>query len=132
MGSGCRGYVLRGDISAIQGRRLVREAVLRSHRQAGLARLYGASALSCLFACVVPLAPALAQDVAGMTTKVPSGTQMLLAADTLVYNNDNNTVTAVGGVQIDYGGNKLVAQRVEYNRNTKRLVASGAVELINS
>ncbi|TIW52178.1 MAG: LPS-assembly protein LptD, partial [Mesorhizobium sp.] len=50
----------------------------------------------------------------------------------LVYNNDNNTVTAVGGVQIDYGGNKLVAQRVEYNRNTKRLVASGAVELINS
>lgn len=110
----------------------MREAVLRSHRQAGLARLYGASALSCLFACVVPLAPALAQDVAGMTTKVPSGTQMLLAADTLVYNNDNNTVTAVGGVQIDYGGNKLVAQRVEYNRNTKRLVASGAVELINS
>ncbi|TIT28989.1 MAG: LPS-assembly protein LptD [Mesorhizobium sp.] len=57
---------------------------------------------------------------------------MLLAADTLVYNNDNNTVTALGGVQIDYGGNKLVAQRVEYNRNTKRLVASGAVELINS
>ena len=110
----------------------MREAVLRSHRQAGLARLYGASALSCLFACVVPLAPALAQDVTGMTTKVPSGTQMLLAADTLVYNNDNNTVTAVGGVQIDYGGNKLVAQRVEYNRNTKRLVASGAVELINS
>jgi len=110
----------------------VREAVLRSHRHAGLARLYGASALSCLFACVVPLAPALAQDVTGMATKVPSGTQMLLAADTLVYNNDNNTVTAVGGVQIDYGGNKLVAQRVEYNRNTKRLVASGAVELINS
>ncbi|BCG95864.1 LPS-assembly protein LptD [Mesorhizobium sp. 131-2-1] len=110
----------------------MREAVLRSHRQAGLARLYGASALSCLFACVMPVAPALAQDVTGMATKVPSGTQMLLAADTLVYNNDNNTVTAVGGVQIDYGGNKLVAQRVEYNRNTKRLVASGAVELINS
>ncbi|WP_292556471.1 LPS-assembly protein LptD [Mesorhizobium sp.] len=110
----------------------MREAVLRSHRQAGLARLYGASALACLFACAAPIAPALAQDVTDMATKVPSGTQMLLAADTLVYNNDNNTVTAVGGVQIDYGGNKLVAQRVEYNRNTKRLVASGAVELINS
>jgi len=110
----------------------VREAVLRSHRQAGLARLYGASALACLFACAVPMAPALAQDVADVATKVPSGTQMLLAADTLVYNNDNQTVTAVGGVQIDYGGNKLVAQRVVYDRNTKRLVASGAVELINS
>jgi LPS-assembly protein len=108
----------------------VREAVLRSHRQAGLARLYGASALACLFACAVPMAPALAQDITAKP--VPSGTQMLLAADTLVYNNDNQTVTAVGGVQIDYGGNKLVAQRVEYNRNTKRLVASGAVELINS
>ncbi|MET3520409.1 LPS-assembly protein [Mesorhizobium abyssinicae] len=86
--------------------------------------------MACLFACAVPTVPALAQDITA--NPVPSGTQMLLAADTLVYNNDNNTVTAVGGVQIDYGGNKLVAQRVEYNRNTKRLVASGAVELINS
>ncbi|WP_176478467.1 LPS-assembly protein LptD [Mesorhizobium sp. WSM3876] len=108
----------------------MREAGLRSHRQAGLARLYGATALACLFACAVPTAPALAQDITAKP--VPSGTQMLLAADTLVYNNDNHTVTAVGGVQIDYGGNKLVAQRVEYNRDTKRLVASGAVELINS
>ncbi|WP_434721919.1 LPS-assembly protein LptD [Mesorhizobium sp. RIZ17] len=108
----------------------MREAVLRSHRQAGLARLYGATALACLFACAVPMAPALAQQV--VAKPVPSGTQMLLAADTLVYDNDKHTVTAVGGVQIDYGGNKLVAQRVVYNRDTKRLVASGAVELINS
>jgi LPS-assembly protein len=105
---------------------------LPSHRQAGLVRLYWASALACLFACAAPMAPALAQDVSEMATKVPSGTQMLLAADTLVYNNDNQTVTAVGGVQIDYGGNRLVAQRVEYDRNTKRLVASGNVEVINS
>ena len=108
----------------------MREAVLRSHRQAGLARLYGATALACLFACAVPTAPALAQTIAAKS--VPSGTQMLLAADTLVYDNDKHTVTAVGGVQIDYGGNKLVAQRVVYNRDTKRLVASGAVEIINS
>ena len=110
----------------------MREAVLRSHRQAGLARLYGASALACLLAYAVPMAPALAQDITDVATKVPAGTQMLLAADTLVYNNDNQTVTAVGGVQIDYGGNRLVAQRVVYDRNTKRLVASGAVEIINS
>ncbi|BCM18468.1 LPS-assembly protein LptD [Mesorhizobium sp. J8] len=103
---------------------------MRSHRQAGLARLYGATALACLFACAVPMAPALAQQITAKP--VPSGSQMLLAADTLVYDNDKHTVTAVGGVQIDYGGNKLVAQRVVYNRDTKRLVASGAVELINS
>ena len=52
---------------------------------------------------------------------------MLLEADTLIYDNDDDTVTAVGGVQIDYGGNKLVAQRVIYNRKTRRLVASGNV-----
>ncbi|TJX07316.1 MAG: LPS-assembly protein LptD, partial [Mesorhizobium sp.] len=105
---------------------------MRIHRQADSARLYGASALACLLACVVPSIPAFAQDISGMAADVPTGSQMLLAADTLVYDNDNQTVTAVGGVQIDYGGNRLVAQRVEYNRSTKRLVASGNVEVINS
>ncbi|WP_374939319.1 LPS-assembly protein LptD [Mesorhizobium sp. NBSH29] len=54
---------------------------------------------------------------------------MLLEADTLVYDNDADTVTAVGGVQIDYGGNKLVAQRVTYDRKSGRLIASGNVAL---
>ena len=57
---------------------------------------------------------------------------MLLEADTLVYDNDANTVTAVGGVQIDYGGNRLVAQRVTYDRKTSRLIASGDVEIVDS
>ncbi|MEP9371131.1 LPS-assembly protein LptD [Mesorhizobium sp. KR1-2] len=57
---------------------------------------------------------------------------MLLEADTLVYDHDKNTVTAVGGVRIDYGGNRLVAQRVAYDRNTGRLVASGNVEIVDS
>ena len=110
----------------------MREAVLRSYRQAGLARLYAASALACLVACGVTIVPAAAQQVTDLAPKVPSGSQMLLAADTLVYDNDNQTVTAVGGVQIDYGGNRLVAQRVEYNRKTKRLVASGNVQVVNA
>ncbi|WP_027144110.1 LPS-assembly protein LptD [Mesorhizobium sp. WSM3626] len=109
----------------------MREAFLPSDRQARLARLYAASALACLVACGVPL-PAFAQDVGNMATTVPSGSQMLLAADTLEYNNDNQTVTAIGGVQIDYGGNRLVAQKVVYDRNTKRMVASGNVEIVNS
>ena len=41
-------------------------------------------------------------------------------------------MTAVGGVQIDYGGNRLVAERVTYNRKTGRLVASGNVEIVDS
>ncbi|MDW6021276.1 LPS-assembly protein LptD [Mesorhizobium sp. BAC0120] len=57
---------------------------------------------------------------------------MLLEADTLVYDNDKNTVTAVGGVRIDYGGNRLVANRVVYDRKTGRVVASGNVQIIDS
>ena len=55
--------------------------------------------------------------------------QMLLAADSLVYDFDGETVTAVGGVQIKYNGYDLVAQKVVFNRKTKRLLASGNVEL---
>lgn len=106
--------------------------VLRSRRTARLAHLYGATALACLFSCAFPTVPALAQDVSGLAPKVAPGSQMLLEADTLVYDNDAQTVTAVGGVQIDYDGNRLVAQRVTYDRNTKRLVASGNVQLVNS
>ncbi|MDZ5696298.1 LPS-assembly protein LptD [Chelativorans sp. M5D2P16] len=57
---------------------------------------------------------------------------MLLSADTLVYDNDRNTITAVGGVQIEYAGNRLVAQRVTYDRSTSRVIASGNVEIIES
>ena len=97
-----------------------------------MAHLYGATALACLFSCAFQLAPAFAQDITTLAPKVATGSQMLLEADTLVYDNDAQTVTAVGGVQIDYDGNRLVAQRVTYDRNTKRLVASGNVQLMNS
>ncbi|MEQ1953205.1 LPS-assembly protein LptD [Mesorhizobium sp. CN2-181] len=67
-----------------------------------------------------------------MAGTVPSDSQMLLEADTLVYDIDADMVTAVGGVRIDYAGNKLVAQKVSYNRKTSRLVASGGVQIIDS
>lgn len=107
--------------------------VLRSRRTAHLARLYGATALACLFSCVFPLHQAAAQDITALAAgRVNPNSQMLLEADTLVYDNDAQTVTAVGGVQIDYDGNRLVAQRVTYDRNTKRLIASGNVQLVNA
>ncbi|MGB3391071.1 MAG: LPS-assembly protein LptD, partial [Pseudaminobacter sp.] len=80
----------------------------------------------------MPAQPVLSQELPDLSGQVPEGSQMLLEADTLVYDNDANTVTAVGGVQIDYGGNRLVAQRVAYDRKTSRLVASGNVEIIDS
>ncbi|MCV0397738.1 MAG: LPS-assembly protein LptD [Rhizobiaceae bacterium] len=56
---------------------------------------------------------------------------MLLEADTLTFDNDRDTVTAAGGVQIDYDGNRLVARRVTYDRRTGRLMASGDVEIVD-
>lgn len=95
------------------------------------ALLRGVSLLACLLACGVAPQLAAAQSVEDLAPTVPSGSQMLLEADTLVYDNDNQTVVAVGGVQIEYGGNKLVAQRVEYDRNTRRMVASGNVQIVD-
>ncbi len=56
---------------------------------------------------------------------------MLLEADTLIYDNNDETVTASGSVRIDYGGNKLVANQVIYDRRTRRLVASGNVQIVD-
>ncbi|MFU0503441.1 LPS-assembly protein LptD [Pseudaminobacter sp. NGMCC 1.201702] len=107
-------------------------AVISARKSARVTRLYGATALACLFACAAPVPFAFGQEVGDLAESVPAGSQMLLEADTLVYDNDQNTVTAVGGVQIDYGGNRLVAQRVAYDRKTSRLIASGNVEIIDS
>jgi LPS-assembly protein len=97
------------------------------------ARLACAAALTFVFASAAgPVAHA--QDVSGLVSQqqVPSDSQMLLEADTLIYDNDADTVTAAGGVQIEYGGNRLVADRVVYNRKTSRVLATGNVEIVDS
>lgn len=110
----------------------MRGAVQQNRWPIRTALLRGVSVLACLVACGAAMQPAAAQSVDNLAASVPSGSQMLLEADTLVYDNDNQTVVAVGGVQIQYGGNKLVAQRVEYDRNTRRMVASGNVQIVDS
>src|SRR5690606_3741334 len=98
------------------------------------ARFAGTTALACLLAFGIVGTPGFAQvgsDLADQFgANISSDEQMLLEADTLVYDQDRNTVSAVGGVQILYGGNRLFAQRVTYDRNTSRLIASGNVEVI--
>lgn len=75
--------------------------------------------------------PAFAQDISSLAEQSTPGAQMLLEADTLVYDNDAQTVTAVGGVRIQYDGNRLVAQRVVYDQKTARMKASGEVQLVD-
>lgn len=55
--------------------------------------------------------------------------QLLLNADELVYNRDNDSITAVGSVQIYYQGNVLQADSVTFHRKEGRFVANGNVRL---
>lgn len=68
---------------------------------------------------------------APVKVNVPDGSKLILSSNELVYNKDNQIVTATGAVQINYGGYKMVAQKVEYNQKSGRMTAIGNVELIS-
>ena len=55
--------------------------------------------------------------------------QMLVQAREIDYDHTNHHVSAVGSVQIYYGGSTLEANKVVYNQTTKRLHAEGNVRL---
>lgn len=56
--------------------------------------------------------------------------QLLLESDQLTFDNDRSLVTATGNVQIAFGESTLVADRVEYNQQSGRLLAKGNVEIL--
>jgi LPS-assembly protein len=60
---------------------------------------------------------------------IPSNTPMLVQADEIKYDYANNTVSAVGHVQIYYGGSTVEAEQVVYDQKTKRLRAEGNARL---
>ena len=55
--------------------------------------------------------------------------QMLVRAEEINYDYTNERVSAVGNVQLYYGGSTLEADRVIYDQKTKRLHAEGNVTL---
>lgn len=57
--------------------------------------------------------------------------QMFLEADELLYNDADNTVTALGRVTIFYDGYTVNADEVIYDRGESRVLANGNVELID-
>ncbi len=61
---------------------------------------------------------------------IPEDARLFLSADELVYNNDTGVVIARGAVRIEYGGFRMVGDRVEYDQNNGRLKAFGRVELV--
>ncbi|MGK6312765.1 LPS-assembly protein LptD [Neorhizobium sp. DT-125] len=78
----------------------------------------GVSATTVHAQSLVP-APAAADDA-----------KLLLRANELVYNQDAQQVTATGGVQMYYNRYRMVAQRVQYDQRTGRVMATGNIELI--
>ncbi|MGJ3264733.1 MAG: LPS-assembly protein LptD [Salinarimonas sp.] len=98
----------------------------------GLARMALATALG----AVLLHAPAYAQGavgdpLAGAVSADPEA-RLLVEADELVYDNDRNTVAAVGNVEMNYDGRTLQADRVIYDRNTGRVFAQGNARLTQS
>src|SRR5690348_3994502 len=59
----------------------------------------------------------------------PSNAPMLVQATEIRYDYSNNSVAAVGNVQIYYGGATVEADQVIYDQKTKRLRAEGNVRL---
>lgn len=89
---------------------------------------------SCAIAISLALSVAPASAAATDNTGVPNfqfapGSKMLVEADQLVYDYDHDTVSAVGNVKIYYSGYTLEAERVTYNKPSRRLTASGNVKL---
>ena len=103
-------------------------------RTRGLRLGVGLAALA-LAAALVPTQPLRAQGaddglLAGVGKTVPANTPLLLEADRLIYDRDADTVTATGAVRIAYGDYRIVARKVTYDQRTGRLLAEGAVEIV--
>lgn len=79
-------------------------------------------------------APAKAQDAAAriddLQPNIPADAKLLLTANELVYNRDTEKVTVRGNVQIEYGGDKMVARQVDYDQKSGRILATGDIQLI--
>ena len=74
--------------------------------------------------------PAVAQADLGNTLQRTEPNQpMLLQADEMIYDNQNNRVTARGNVEIYYGTYTLLADKVAYDQSSNKLVAEGNVRI---
>jgi LPS-assembly protein len=86
----------------------------------------------CFFAPMMTLAQSqtLNDQLAAKTTGQKD--RLLVEAREMVYNKDNNTVSATGDVELNYQGRTLQADKVTYNRTTNRVMAQGNARLIET
>ena len=104
--------------------------VTRSVLPTWFARLACGTAVLCLAGGISLPAYAQTSDALVGNIQTDPNAQLLLESDELIYDINAKTISAVGGVQIDYDGNRLVARQVTYDQNTGRLKAMGKVEIV--
>ena len=78
---------------------------------------------------VTPAKSQIAPQIEG-PIKASRNARMLLEADELVYDFDNEIVSAIGGVEIHYDGFTVEADKVTYYQRSGRLIASGGVRIV--
>ena len=97
------------------------------------------TALLMVAAAALVACTALGAGEAAAQTQPPAGTEakpqekpqdkLVIDADELIYDKDKNTVTAAGSVQLFYQGRVLQADKVIYERATKRVYAEGHAKM---
>ena len=97
----------------------------------GGGRIVVACAISLALAVPMPLAFSQSLDPFSETGPTNlSNQKLLLEADQLTYDFDNETVTATGNVQIYYDGYVLDAATITYDQRSGRLIASSGVRML--
>ena len=71
----------------------------------------------------------LARKTQGSSAAQGEKDKMLVEADEIVYDRNNNSVSAVGNAHLFYQGKVLEADRVVYDRDGKRVTAIGRVRM---
>ncbi len=86
-------------------------------------------------ALMIAAQPVLAQETengsaaAGLNEQVQAGERAVITADELIHDRALGTVTARGGVEVQYGGRILLADTVNYQIASDRVTATGSVVL---
>lgn len=131
----------RGSLAPIMRVRFVLSPVSATIRRVLPRALPRAALLAMSALCLFAALPARAQSTTPTThvaaaapgptdTAAPADkAKMLVEANQLVQNNNDNTISAEGNVRIYYKGKILEADRVIYDKKTKRLVAIGHAKL---
>lgn len=86
--------------------------------------------LAALVALVMALNPLAAQTLVSEFEADDAGNNVLMKADSLIYDKHFGTVTASGNVEISQGHRLLIADTVFYNEDQDIMTASGNVTLV--